>query len=470
MKRLLITTILLGVFSILNLNAQDIKHDLTPQGGFENFNAIQIDGVYQVKIEQGPQAALYVFSPDTMAPGLKFAVENSKLKIKAGTKRPVSSLYIIYTDVEEIKLGSAVELGSVNTINTDYLHLILNGASEIDLDLDVDFLKVDIGGAAELNLAGRADSVDASILGAAEYTALELATISTRINVTGAADAKINARDELIGKVSGAGSISYETEPAFVDIKKTGAADIGIVEGPGDTIKLKVGSQEITIFDDDHEKPAKKKSKFNGHWGGVELHMNTYLDPNNEIFVPAPYGFLEPDLSHSIGFSVNLFEQNFNLIRNHLGLTTGLGFTYNNYRFDPDVVLLEGQDAIAATIDTTYGFEKSKLRVNHLTIPLILEYQTNNKEKLNSFHVGTGVIFGYNIGARTKNMYFDKDERIKFKTKGDFNLNPIRLEATARIGWGKLNIFANYDLLPMFKEGEGPELYPLTAGISLVGW
>ena len=114
---------------------------------------------------------------------------------------------------------------------------------------------------------------------------------------------------------------------------------------------------------------------------------------------------------------------------------------------------------------------KSKLLVNYLRIPLLLEYQTNSKSKKNSFHITAGVVAGLRISSHTKQVYKDdKDKKYKLKDKDDFHLSPLKYDASVRIGWGKFNLFATYSLNQLFKKHEAPTLYPFTAGLTLVGW
>jgi hypothetical protein len=56
------------------------------------------------------------------------------------------------------------------------------------------------------------------------------------------------------------------------------------------------------------------------------------------------------------------------------------------------------------------------------------------------------------------------------KNRDDFHLHPFKMDATARIGWGWINLFGTYSLTSLFKEDKYPELYPFTAGITLTGW
>jgi hypothetical protein len=54
--------------------------------------------------------------------------------------------------------------------------------------------------------------------------------------------------------------------------------------------------------------------------------------------------------------------------------------------------------------------------------------------------------------------------------KASYNTLPYRLAARVQLGYGGLNLFAEYGLTQFFKDGRGPELVPVTAGITLVGF
>jgi hypothetical protein len=58
----------------------------------------------------------------------------------------------------------------------------------------------------------------------------------------------------------------------------------------------------------------------------------------------------------------------------------------------------------------------------------------------------------------------------KTHTYDDFHLQPFKVDASLRIGWGFINLFATYNLLPMFRQDKGPDLHQFAAGITLLGW
>ena len=107
---------------------------------------------------------------------------------------------------------------------------------------------------------------------------------------------------------------------------------------------------------------------------------------------------------------------------------------------------------------------------------------------MNSFHITLGAIAGVRIGSYTKQVYNNKEETYflvdnsgnKVATfemdhytvldRGAYHLNPFKIDAAFRIGWSHLNLFGTYSVTRMFQKNQGPELYPFTVGITLLGW
>jgi len=99
-----------------------------------------------------------------------------------------------------------------------------------------------------------------------------------------------------------------------------------------------------------------------------------------------------------------------------------------------------------------------------LNIPLLFEFNTRGKSK---FFIAAGGILGIRVGSHTKRLVFEDGDRRKPKEFDDFHLNPIRYNATVRMGFGPINMFANYSFSTLFQDKKGPELYPFEIGISI---
>lgn len=427
---------------------------------------------------------------------LEISVDNGKLEFEAGWNLRKSdidpedvNISISYVELESISAGGVAQIKTKGgPITTKMLNLKLEGASETHMDVAVEELNTEISGAAKLKIRGKATHHQLDASGAANVKGYDLDTKSTHADVSGAAMAYVKATDKLTGSIKGVAQLQYEEEAEFTDINKSKSME-KIVEREvsrryyDDSVRVKVGKFDIEVIDSDttHIKLGrshikidekgnvdigreKEEREFDGHWTGFGIGVNGYLTDDNSLTIPEPYKEMDLTYEKSINVQLNVFEQSFNLIRERFGLVTGLGLQWNNYRFDNNVVLEDEPDFLAFTSpDPTRNYEKSKLVVNYLTLPLFLEYQTNSDNDISSFHLSAGAVGALRIGAHSKNIIGGS----KSKQRTDFHLSPFSADAMVRIGWGKINLYAAYGLLPLFKEDEGPELYPFRIGITL---
>ncbi len=500
--------ILLGVliFSAgANVNAQESSTaNSSREYNVDSFGKIDIGGAFDIVLIKGDAPKVKITAEEKMFEKINVEVNDGVLKISFKSKRIKSSpnikVHITFSELNSLILSGASKLSSASPIDLSKLEVKSSGASEIDLELNTEELEVDVSGAGKVKLAGVAKNLIAEVSGAGELKAKQLTTENTDVSVSGAGNANVYASNEFTCHVSGAGNVNYTGDPKTKSINKSGSGtispetiegkrvvivdvnedpenvnvkvaglDIKVVE-EGDTTKVTVGNHNLIIDDDGNVKYSKcKKNKFNGHWAGVDLGVNGYINESGNLDLPQEYEFLELNQAKSWTFAINPFEQNFNLIRNHFGLITGIGIQWMNYRFNNNVVLSGDSSTIYGFKDESRNYSKSKLNICFLNVPVLLEYQTNKHMKSNSFHITAGMIFGLRIGSHSKTVY-DDNKKQKIKSRDDFHLHPFKMDATARIGWGWINLFGTYSITTLFKNDKGPELYPFTAGITLVGW
>jgi len=238
---------------------------------------------------------------------------------------------------------------------------------------------------------------------------------------------------------------------------------------------------------------CKKKQKYNGHWAGFDLGFNGYVTSDFDMNFSPKDDYLNINTARSLMVNLNPFELNVNICRNHFGFTTGLGFQLNNYYFTGNYVMIkDSAQLVAYKVQDQEGnyvtLKQNKMFNSYLTLPVLFEYQTNACRRLNSFHLTLGVIGGVRIGTYTKQVYSDPDETYYLvdnrgvrvatyevehhvvRTYGAYHLAPFKLDATLRIGWSHLNLWATCSITQMFQKDKGPEVYPLNIGITLLSW
>lgn len=259
---------------------------------------------------------------------------------------------------------------------------------------------------------------------------------------------------------------------------------VKVIEG-NDTVIINIGNKELKIidskdgtsidfitlddFDQDEGKNKKSRRSFNGHWKGLELGMNNYLTSDYSLTLPAEAQFMELNTGKSWCVNLNMLQYDIGFGTDKVGLVTGLGLEFNNYRFDRDNSIIKDpvtRKIVSKEYDAATYIEKSKLSTSYLTVPLLLEFQIP-VSGYKRIHISGGVIGGLKIGSHTKVIYKEDGSKQKDKISDDFNLSPLRYGLTARIGYRALKIFATYNITPMFETGQGPVLYPVSIGFIL---
>ncbi len=213
---------------------------------------------------------------------------------------------------------------------------------------------------------------------------------------------------------------------------------------------------------------SNKDEERNKHWAGLYLGVNGYLSPQNSLNLSSKSSFLDLNYAKSIHFAFNFLEKDIHLKKDYAMLVTGLGVDFNTYALKNNVTLQSDKNSVWGVTDTINKFTKNKLKTTFVNVPLLLAFNTNaNPDK--AFHVAAGVVVGYNIFTKTKQRFDFAGDEINAKIKNDYNINPFRYSATVQLGYGDYNLYASYALSPLFKGGKGPELYPFTVGIRILG-
>ncbi len=474
------------------------------------FDKIDIGGAFEVTVTFGEPQKLEVESKQKAIADITTEVKDSRLIVgsnKVRNNTPLN-LYISVPSLSALELHGAADLKGINPLKADMLTIAISGAASADLELDVETLRTEASGASDLDLTGKATHHSTIVSGAASINAKKLITETTDADVSGAGSAHVNAKD-VTGNTSGAGEIYSEdseqdtevVEQTIVEIDDDGDTTYIKVPGTkievtedGDTVRVRVGNRVIIVDEDgDVTTERIRHRKFNGHWAGFDIGLNGYVTPDFNMNFPKEYEYLDLRMEKSIAVNLNFFEQNIPLAKNQKwGMVTGLGLTFNDYKFMRPTRLSMDSSALIGYLDQDINIRKSKLSAMYLSLPLLIEFQTAPIYRKNGFHINLGVIASARLSSHTKKYYDELNTEfnvtrynpetglyeVEFTAMspndpkehhyGDWFLQPFKFEATARIGWNFLNFWANYSLNTMFREGKGPELYPWSAGISLL--
>jgi hypothetical protein len=247
-----------------------------------------------------------------------------------------------------------------------------------------------------------------------------------------------------------------------------------------DSTVVRIWSDRVEIVNKKHnEKPEyvysdnrvrelrKSRRRFKGHWAGMNVGYNNLITSDGSFDYPDEYMYMDMNAGKSVGVAANPWQQSIKLQRRgNIGLVTGLGVEWNNYRFDSQYILTRDE----TTGETTYytdpdPIKRYKLTTIYLNAPLLLEFQipTGGQQRW-PLYFSAGAIGGVKLGSHTKIVYTDDSKQ---KNKDHFNITQWRYGVTARIGYRAINLFADYYFSPLFEKGKGPDLYQVSAGIFI---
>ncbi len=206
-------------------------------------------------------------------------------------------------------------------------------------------------------------------------------------------------------------------------------------------------------------------------WWSLDIGLNGLMYKGSPS-LPSSLSNLELDPLRSVHVNVGIFQQKINLYKHHVGLVYGINYDNNDYRFSNNINLKVNEGGDSITYDKRdpqqVGFDRNKLTTRFLTIPVALRFDFNPNKKRGG-HITIGAHAGYRLTSFFKTVRFDEGKR-KTKLRDDFLLNNFRYGAYVKVGYGKLNLFANYVITPLFRENTGPELNPFSFGLTFGGY
>lgn len=211
------------------------------------------------------------------------------------------------------------------------------------------------------------------------------------------------------------------------------------------------------------------KDDFSGHWAGIDLGFNTFLNPD---YTGYEKEFMKNDILRSNSFYLNLIQQSIGLQRNrnNFGLVTGLGIEFQGYRLDDNMTIEKTAEDVIVPKEFYYSEkQKSKLYLFSVTLPVLAEIQIPINNYRNRLYFSSGMYISYRIGSYTTIKY-RAEEKHKLKIIDNYSLQNFKYGIMARTGYRWINFFATYELTPFFKEDKGPILTPFTFGVTLLGF
>lgn len=478
------TSILYSAILLLLLSAGNITAQGLQRKSLEKFQEISINGTAAVYINTSEEPGISVKESDLNF--INYSVKNGTLELNTGAAKTV---YVHTATLSRLTINGAGDVYSSDTLKGNELNLQCNGTGKMNLLANYSTISAVIAGSSDLKISGTTNQFNALLSGAGNIKAYGLKATNADIKLSGAGDAQVNVSNKLEGNVSGVGTIYHLGDPKELIVEVSGIGEVKKSNNliTSDTTRIKFGNKKIIILDNDerseieigddievdgkikeNEKP--KKPTMPSIWSGFELGINGYLNSDNTFNMDSVNSNWTLNYGKSVAVNFNLWEARGRILKENIIVTTGFGAEINNYRFENNTRLLSDTVPVIAVVEANKDYDKSKLLTGYLNVPLYLTFATNKFKNGKRLSISPGVTGGWKFVSYNKRVVNENGDRNKTRNKDDFNLNPFRVNASVRIGYGDFILFANYSLTPLFQKNEGPLLTPVTIGVRVVGF
>ncbi|MEM6516918.1 MAG: hypothetical protein AAF688_12095 [Bacteroidota bacterium] len=150
------------------------------------------------------------------------------------------------------------------------------------------------------------------------------------------------------------------------------------------------------------------------------------------------------------------------LLSNSNAIRLRYGFSFQWNKFTPKDDRYFVQDGNTTTLETFPGnLNEAEFRITNLVLPVFFEFGPSRKIERDTyfryttrrqFKVGIGAYGGFRIGTQQKLRFKEDGDRVKQKTRRNFNATDIVYGLHGYVGVGNISLFAKYDLNTVFKD------------------
>jgi Outer membrane protein beta-barrel domain len=291
------------------------------------------------------------------------------------------------------------------------------------------------------------------------------------------------------------GQVSKAQEDTL--LKQKNATDTIMPSAKNDTIRVgniliikknksvRTEENDATVTMERSPRQPKKNSKVSTNWFVLDLGFSNY-DDQTDYATAGSYLANKPgspalgagDFKLRTGKSINVnvwfFMQRMSLVKNYVNLKYGIGLELNNYRYKSPISYKENgvipysggmQTSNAFVFRDSVSFSKNKLAADYLTVPFMINFNSNPNSSKKGLRASAGVSAGYLYSQRNKQK---SDARGKEQNKGEYDMERLKLSYIAELGLGPVLLYGSYSPKSMYENGLN--MRPYTVGFRFSNW
>ena len=156
--------------------------------------------------------------------------------------------------------------------------------------------------------------------------------------------------------------------------------------------------------------------------------------------------------------------------RSPVSLAVGPEFAFNNFMLSGNNKWVSGNGRTDVVRETDgRQFQKSKLTTSSVNLPLMLRLQLRDAHHRKTLALGAGGFVGYRLKSYTKLKYTTEGTTYKNHDVDSYNMENFLYGVQGTLGYRGLELFAKYNMNPLFKANAGPRTEVVSFGIRLIG-
>lgn len=214
------------------------------------------------------------------------------------------------------------------------------------------------------------------------------------------------------------------------------------------TIKLMDQNKDEDNSEDENQTKGKFSSQFIA--ARFDIGLSTYTDNGSFTLSPAN-SYLERETWKSSNFGFEFFQIGYRF-SSYFKIYAGAGLDWNHMRLKNNITIQQDKPTLSYTTDAV-DYKKNRFSSQYLRIPLSVQLRTKQDKNGDKLNFVFGPEIGFLLNGKVKQV---SSENGKDKFKDDFNLNPFRYGAFARLGYGGTGVYVKYYANDVFADGQGP--------------
>jgi len=140
------------------------------------------------------------------------------------------------------------------------------------------------------------------------------------------------------------------------------------------------------------------------------------------------------------------------------------------YTFYSNVILRKDTEKDMMTffiLPEGFEYKRSRLNYTNVNIPFEIRYRHKSGFKINA-GIRLGIVADMRLAYKGDNLYEDGGLKMNYIDKAVFSdYQKFSFEVTLKTGWKWFGVHAAYHVNKLFVGDKGPQIYPVSVGITL---